>query len=105
MPVKSAKKKSKPYKITDGGGMYLLVSPKGAKLWRYKYRLNGKEDTFAIGAYPEITVAKARESRAGSRELVRQGVHPLHHRKAETLYLSAAAHIDSLLPHVWQLTA
>src|SRR5437867_10292137 len=83
--IKKAKPRAAPYKISDGGGLYLLVSPTGAKLWRYKYRINGKEGTFAIGGYPAIALAKARELHADSRELVRQGVHPLQHRKLEEL--------------------
>jgi integrase len=83
--VKKAKAKAKPYKIADGGGLYLLVSATGAKLWRYKYRIGGKEGTFAIGEYPAIGLAKARTEHATSRDLVDHGVHPLHNRKAEEL--------------------
>jgi hypothetical protein len=83
--VKNAKARAKPYKMTDGGGLYLLVSPTGAKLWRYKYRIGGKEGTFAIGEYPAFSLAKARAEHAKSRALVDLAVHPLHNRKAEEL--------------------
>ena len=83
--VKNAKPKSKPYKVADGGGLYLLVSPTGAKLWRYKYRIAGKEGTYAIGVYPTLGLAKARTEHAKSRELVSQGVHPRHQRVTEEL--------------------
>jgi len=100
--VKNAKRKSKAYKISDGGGLYLLVSPTGAKLWRYKYRINGKEGTFAIGGYPAIALAKARELHADSRELVRQGVHPLHHRKLEELKkISDAGNTFKAIANEW----
>jgi integrase len=83
--IKNAKAKDKPYKIADGGGLHLLVSQTGAKLWRYKYRIGGKEGTFAIGEYPALGLAKARAEHAKSRDLVDLGVHPLHNRKAEEL--------------------
>lgn len=89
--VKNAKPKTKPYKLTDGGGLYLLVSPTGAKLWRYKYRIDGKEGTYAIGAYPSIGLAKARAEHANSRELVCQSIHPRQHRVTEKLKVSADA--------------
>ena len=66
--IKNAKARAKPYKMTDGGGLYVLVSPTGAKLWRYKYRIGGKEGTFAIGEYPAFGVAKARPEHEKSRE-------------------------------------
>jgi integrase len=71
--------------MADGGGLYVLVSPTGAKLWRHKYRLPGKEGTFAIGSYPEICVRKARAEHEKSRELIAQGIHPRQHRIKEKL--------------------
>jgi hypothetical protein len=67
--VKNAKPKDKPYKMTDGGGLYLLVKPNGSKLWRYKYRVNGKEQNLAIGCYPEITLKDARTQHEEARAL------------------------------------
>ena len=90
--AKTAKAKAKPYKIADGGGLYLLISSTGAKLWRYKYRIGGKEGTFAIGEYPAIGVAKARAEHAKSRDLVSKGFHPLHNRKVEELKQVADAY-------------
>jgi integrase len=83
--IKKAKPKATAYKIADGGGLYLLVAPNGSKLWRYKYRIGGKEFTFAIGPYSEVSLATAREVHTNSRKLVSQSIHPLHHRKAEEL--------------------
>ena len=56
--VKQAKPKAKPYKLSDGGGLYLHVMPKG-KYWRYKYRFAGKEKLLALGVYPDVTLAIA----------------------------------------------
>jgi integrase len=61
------------------------VKPTGARLWRYRYRIGGKENLYAIGAYPEISLAEAREARDDARKLVRRGVHPAHHRKSEAI--------------------
>lgn len=64
---KSAKVKAKPYKLGDGGGMYLEIMPNGSKYWRLKYRLNGKEKRLALGVYPDVTIAEAREGRDKAR--------------------------------------
>lgn len=70
-------------KHADGNGLYLEVRPTGALLWRYRYRIDRKENTFAIGGYPEVSLREAREIRAGARKLVRQGIHPAHKRKQD----------------------
>ena len=58
--VRNAKAKSKPYKIADGEGLFLLVVPSGAKYWRLKYFFGGKEKLLALGVYPQITLTDAR---------------------------------------------
>lgn len=60
--VKTAKPKEKPYKLSDGGGMYLLINTNGSKYWRMKYRFAGKEKMLSIGVYPDVTLADAREN-------------------------------------------
>ena len=60
--VKTAKPKDKPYKLADGGGMYLLINTNGSKYWRMKYRFAGKEKMLSIGVYPDVTLADAREN-------------------------------------------
>lgn len=74
--VKSIKPDSKAKKYADGEGLYLFVSKAGAKVWRMKYRMHGKEDTLVIGNYPEISIAQAREAKAEARALLRQGINP-----------------------------
>jgi hypothetical protein len=59
--VRTAKPEGKPYKLSDGGGLFLLVQPTGGKWWRYKYRYAGKEKLLALGAYPDVGLADARE--------------------------------------------
>lgn len=58
--VRTAKPKELPYKLADGRGLYLHVQPGGGRYWRLKYRRGGKEGLYAIGVYPEITLAQAR---------------------------------------------
>ena len=88
--VRNAKPAEKPLKLTDGGGLYLEVRPSGTKLWRLRYRIDGKENVFAIGSYPEIGLADARNEREKTKPLIRQGIHPSHNRQAERLAISAA---------------
>lgn len=76
--VRNAKPQAKPYKLTDAGGLFLLVQPNGAKLWRYRFWLHDKEGLQALGAYPDVSLAAARERHAESRKLVANGVNPVH---------------------------
>lgn len=79
--IKAAKPAAKAYKLADSGGLYLLVQPKGTKLWRYKFRLSGVEGLDALGTYPEVGLAEARQAHAESRRLVAQGINPVLARR------------------------
>ncbi|WP_284890599.1 integrase arm-type DNA-binding domain-containing protein [Burkholderia sp. lyk4-R2A-23] len=79
--IRQAKAGNKPTKLTDSNGLYLLVNPSGSKLWRYKYRIAGKENLFAIGEYPTVSLQDARAARDDARELVKKGLHPSHARQ------------------------
>ena len=59
--IKKAKAGSKAYKLADGDGMYLLVTTKGQKWWRFDYRLNGKRYTLSLGVYDDVSLETARE--------------------------------------------
>jgi integrase len=83
--IRKAKPADKPQRLFDGGGLYMEVSPAGGKLWRLKYRHAGKEKRLALGSYPEVPLALARERRDDARKLLAQGVDPGAHRKAERL--------------------
>lgn len=74
--IRNAKPKEKPYKVADSQGLYLLVNPRGSKLWRVKYRINGVERKLAIGSYPEITLAEARSARDAARRQVAHDIDP-----------------------------
>jgi integrase len=71
----------KPYKMGDAGGLYMEVAPTGGKWWRLKYRFGGKEKRLALGVYPSITLAEARQRRDEARRLLAQGIDPGEHRK------------------------
>ena len=83
MACKTAKAKTKPYKKSDSGGLYLLVNPNGAKLWRFKYRFLGKEKLLAIGAYPLFSLAEAREARDAAKKLLATGIDPMSRRRED----------------------
>ncbi|AMP36820.1 tyrosine-type recombinase/integrase [Ralstonia solanacearum] len=79
--LNNAKPKDKPYKLVDGGGLFVLVSPGGAKNWKYQYPLGGKRCEVTIGRYPEIGVADARDRHAEYRAMVERGEDPAAHRR------------------------
>jgi hypothetical protein len=83
--IRNAKPGEKPFKLSDANGLYLEVRPSGTKLWRYRYYIDGKEGLFALGEYPEIGLAQARNLRDEARKLVKQGIHPAHQRKIERI--------------------
>lgn len=74
--AKSAQSREKDYKLSDEKGLYLLVKKSGAKYWRLKYRVNGKEKTLAIGVFPEVTLAMARKRRDVARAQIQTGIDP-----------------------------
>lgn len=76
---------SKAYRVTDEKGLYLEVKPTGSKLWRFKYRFEGKEKLLSVGAYPDVSLKQARERRDDLRKQVADGIDPSDARKAEKL--------------------
>lgn len=74
--ARNAKPRSKPYKIADGEGLFLLITPSGGKYWRMKYFFGGKEKLLALGVYPELSLADAREKRAQARKKLAAGDDP-----------------------------
>ena len=80
--LRSAKPKDKPYKLSDSGGLFLFVTSGGAKYWRMKYRFGGKEKLLAIGVYPEISLAEAREGRDLAKKQIANGIDPSSFKKA-----------------------
>lgn len=83
LQVSKAKPKAKAYKLADGDGMYLLVTVSGGKLWRYDYRFQGKRKTLALGQYPAVSLADARQRRDDARKLLANGQDPADVKKAQ----------------------
>lgn len=93
MEVKKAKPTEKPYKLTDGGGLFLLVQINGGKYWRLAYRFDGKQKTLAVGVYPDVSLSDARERREQARKLLANGADP-------SAVKQAAKHEDRKLSQV-----
>ncbi len=74
--VRNAKPQAKPYKISDGEGLFLLVTPSGSKYWRLKYHFAGREKLLALGVYPEVSLGDARERRLQARKALAAGNDP-----------------------------
>ena len=91
--IRKAKPAAKPQKLRDGGGLYLLLRPDGARWWRWDYRrpVTGKRNTLSLGTYPDTGLAEARERHAEARKMLAAGVDPGEHRKA-----AAAAKADQV---------
>jgi hypothetical protein len=81
--IKRAKPEQKSYRLSDSGGLHLVISPAGGKLWRWKYRFEGKEKLMALGKYPQVPLAMARERHSEGRRLLATGVDPMAERKAK----------------------
>lgn len=91
--VKNAKSQDKPYKMTDGHGLYLQVEPNGSKYWRMKYRIHDKEKKLSFGVYPEVSLAGAREKAREARKLRSEGVDPSFAKK--DMRRKAAVHANN----------
>lgn len=94
LAVKNAKPKDKPYKLSDGGGLFLLVQINGGKYWRLAYRFADKQKTLALGIYPDVSLADARERREQARKLLANDADPSAIKK-ETKRVSQTATVNS----------
>lgn len=92
--IRAAKPGPKPYKLSDSGRLYLLVSTAGKKYWKLNYRLDHRDCTYAIGEYPHVGLQEARELRDAARKLISDGVHPEEHKK-EAIRLRRLAEADT----------
>lgn len=82
--IRKAKPAASPVKLADGGGLYLLLRPDGARWWRWDYRrpVTSKRNTLSLGTYPDVTLADARNRRDNARKQLAGGIDPGEHRKA-----------------------
>ena len=98
--IRKAKVNLAAYRITDGRGLYLVVTPAGGKLWRWKYRFQGAEKLMSFGGYPDIPLVDARERHAAARKLLASGIDPMEKRKAEKT-ASADSHSFRTVALMW----
>jgi integrase len=92
--IRAAKPAEKPYKLSDGGGLYVLVEPRGSRLWRFKYRFGGKEKLLSFGPYPEITLSDARQEHQAAQRLLKAGKDPSKERQSAKQTVAEAAAND-----------
>lgn len=91
LALRNAKPTEKPYKLSDSGGLYILVQTNGSRLWKMKYRFDGKERSLAFGPYPLVSLAEAREKRDAAKKLLLAGADPSAQKKkdrADALFAS-----------------
>ena len=98
--IRQLQPKEKPYKTFDGGGLYIEVFPDGAKRWRYKYRIGGKEKRLALGVYPETGLKDARKRHADARVQLSDGLDPSEVKKA-TAAAQAGENSFAAIAHEW----
>ena len=83
--IRAIKPAASPQKISDGGGLYLFVTPNGTKAWRLAYRYNGKQKSLSLGLYPVVTLGEARTRRERSKKLLTDGIDPSAQRKLDKI--------------------
>lgn len=94
--IKKSKHSDKPVKLTDGFGMYLLLHPNGSKYWRMQFRFAGKQKTHALGVYPTVSLAEARERRDSARKLLANGIDPSAKKQEDKLENSGAFSFETI---------
>lgn len=94
--VEAARPGARVYRLYDSGGMYLEVRPSGARLWILRYRYQGREKRISLGPYPEVSLRAAREARDEARALLRQGIDPSAHRRAQRRTGAEQATVEAL---------
>jgi hypothetical protein len=100
--IRRFKPADKPRKISDSGGLHLLISTAGGKIWRWKYRFDGAEKLMTLGRYPEISLADARERRDAARKRLANGIDPMAERRAEkTAIKELTEHTFEKIGQLW----
>lgn len=93
LEVRSFKGRERPYKISDSGGLYLFVQPSGQRYWRLAYRWDGKQQTMALGVFPDVSLADARAKRDSVRKILADGKNPVSVAREEELAARLAEQI------------
>ena len=95
--VRNAKPSDKDKRLNDGGGLYLLIKPNGAKWWRFDYTIGGKRKTLSLKTYPDVTLASARQKANEARQQVANGTDPSDTRKEAKAEQRAALENEKLI--------
>jgi len=102
LAIRRAKPANKPYRLFDGGGLYIEIPVTGNKRWRYKYRFQGKEKLISLGIYPDTGLAQAREKHLALRKLLAERIDPSQQRKANKAVAAIeAAHHFAAIAEEW----
>jgi len=101
MKIKKVKPQSKQVTLFDGNGLFLLITPAGGKLWRFKYRFDGKEKLLALGTYPEISLLDARKRRDEARSQIAHGIDPGAVRKAQKQAKTESTETFEIIAREW----
>ncbi len=100
--VRQAKPADAAYKLADGNSLYLMVNSSGSKLWRWKFRVGGKEKLMALGAYPDVSLTEAREARDAARKKLAKDIDPMMERKTiKRAQLVAAGNSFEAVARLW----
>ncbi len=100
--IRKAKASDKAYRMSDGNGLYLWLTPAGGKLWRWAYDYSGKEKLMTFGRYPDVPLALARERHGAARKLLATGIDPMAQRKAEkTAQMATSANSFQSVASLW----
>lgn len=91
LAIQNAKPRDRPYRLPDGDGLALQIETSGAKLWRFRFRFGGKANMLSFGAYPEVSLAAAREKREEARRLLADGKNPSEQKKLDRMTQATAA--------------
>jgi integrase len=94
--IRNTKPKDKPFKLTDGAGLYLLINPTGSRLWRLRYHIGGLEKKLSIGPYPEVSLKEAREKAVEAKKAIRTGIDPSQAKKAQKASASGADSFETI---------
>ncbi|MCK5232634.1 MAG: tyrosine-type recombinase/integrase [Desulfobulbaceae bacterium] len=101
--VRTVRPTNRPQKIYDGGGLFLLITPSGGKLWKFKYRFEGKEKKLSFEAYPDSSLAKARQRREQARSLLANGVDPSITKKAQKVADTQETETFEVIARKWHV--
>lgn len=96
--VRSAKPRDKPYKISDGGGLFILVNTNGSKWWRFRYFFEGKEKLLALGVFPRVGLNAAKAGKLAAQTWLAAGVDPMAIRREEKSSKKQTTHGNDKIP-------